>query len=61
MRRALIRAVEKQASLTETLDSVKEAAGHGDTSNILRVIGQYEGSQKASAGDIQSLGDNVSY
>lgn len=61
MRRALIRAVEKQASLTEVLDSLKSVAKAGNINDVLRVANEYDSARKELAGDVESLGERTSY
>ncbi len=60
MRRALIRAVEKQASVTDKLDSIKYAVTEGE---FQRIKGIMEESKPANehGGDIESLGERNLY
>ena len=57
MRRALIRAVEKQAAVTDRLESIKYAVGESDL-NAARLLVQENLKQvKGLGGDIESLGE----
>ena len=60
MRRALIRAVEKQAALAEKLDSVQSAFGEGDMASVGDLI-KGPISPRNIGGDIESLGERRLY
>ena len=57
MRRALIRAVEKQAALADRLDSLRTAFGDGDTAGLQALMQQRSEPRRTFSGDIESLGE----
>jgi hypothetical protein len=60
MRRALIRAVEKQASVTDKLDSIKYAVTEGEFDRIKSLMEDSK-SPNEHGGDIESLGERNLY
>lgn len=57
MRRALIRAVEKQAAVTDRLESIKYAIGENDFNAVKGLVQQNLDRIKGIGGDIESLGE----
>lgn len=57
MRRALIRAVEKQAAVTDRLESIKYAIGENDMKTVKELVQQNPERLKGIGGDIESLGE----
>ena len=57
MRRALIRAVEKQAAVTDRLESIKYAIGEDDITAVKSLVQENLKQIKQVGGDIESLGE----
>ena len=57
MRRALIRAVEKQAAITDRLESIKYAVGENDLAAVKKLVQENLKQIKGLGGDIESLGE----
>lgn len=57
MRRALIRAVEKQAAVTDQLESIKDAFDQNDFAAAKALVQENLKQVKSFGGDIESLGE----
>ena len=57
MRRALIRAVEKQAAVTDRFESIKYAVAQNDFARAKSLVNDNFQKPKQFGGDIESLGE----